>query len=494
MMKVHFRNILIASAALLAVVACNKETRPDDGATLTPILLNATEAGTNRHLNNGTFSETKAMLDETSFAKSGNLIKIYDYFTPAGETSPETTPYIDDQIKSNGPGNVIWPFVNQRYNWTPDGSHKFFGWLAEDKNMTLYNTPEGFFGKDFKYENQVIKIPTKTLNEKTDAFDFMYSNVHVRDLNTNPDYATAVPLEFAHLFTAFSVAAQNMSPNFDITVQSVSIEGLMNTRSATINYTDAGDGEYPVVEYANKSNDNANSPDYSFAPAYQLGTNFVDMSTKTTDRNYLMSWPMSTAESENVILTIKYTVNNDPTVITKNIPLSGKEWAAGTKNNINITFKDKEIILTCEVEPWVWEEQEIDFTDAISVTQTMKNQWVNANVNYETGEVILKQSVDQVASVKFQIDSPRGATWTAALIMIEGTTDAVQFVDGYKYGKVGEPGEIRLRITKDTPKENRNTYYLRVTVQTADGNTIIATGLTGSNNYEEFMIIQNLIN
>ena len=484
-MKLNFKYILFASAAILAAVACNKETRPGHNVTDYPIEFCATESGA-----------TKAMLDEETFAKAGNLIKIYDYFTPAGETSPQTTPYIDDHIKSNGPGNVIWPFVNQRYNWTPDGSHKFFGWLAEDKNMTLYNTPEGFFGTGFGYANQVVTIPSKTLNEVTPAFDFMYSNVHVRDLNTNPDYATAVPLEFAHLFTAFSIAAQNMSPNFDITVQSVSIEGLMNTRSATINYTNAGDGEYPAVEYANMSNDNSNSPDYSFAPktAYPLGTNLVDMSTGTTDRKYFMSWPMSTAEAENVTLTIKYTVDNDPTVITKNISLSGKEWAAGTKNNINLTFKDKEIILTCEVEPWVWEEQEIDFTDAISVTQTMKNQWVNANVNYETGDVILKQSVDQVASVKFQIDSPRGATWTAALIMIEGTTDAVQFVDGYKYGKVGEPGEIRLRIAKDTPKENRNTYYLRVTVQTADGNTIIATGLTGSNNYEEFMIIQNLIN
>ena len=481
-MKVKFRYILFASAAILAAVACNKEARPGHNVTDYPIEFCATESGA-----------TKAMLDEETFAKAGNLIKIYDYYTPAGETSPETTPYIDDQIKSNGPGNVIWPFVSQRYNWTPDGSHKFFGWLAEDKNMTLYNTPEGFFGTGFGYANQVVTIPTKTLNEATPAFDFMYSNVHVRDLNTSPDYATAVPLEFAHLFTAFSIAAQNMSPNFDITVQSVSIEGLMNTRSATINYTNAGDGEYPVVEYANKSNDNANSPDYSFTPAYQLGTNFVDMSTKTTDRNYLMSWPMSTAESENVTLTLKYTVDNDPTVITKNIPLSGKEWVAGKKNNINLTFKDKEIILQCVVMDWIPQDEIIDFSDQVIVENTIT--WENVrSVNYDTGEVILYDDTSIEAICNFSFTAPQGATWTASLIPIEGHQDAFEFVGTSKYGAVGVDTPVKLRVTNQAPIAPRHVCYLRITIQTADGRTIVVKNMIAGKDNQEFKVIQNLIN
>ena len=134
------------------------------------------------------------MLDETSFAKAGNLIKIYDIYTQAGNTTPDSTPYIDDQIKSEGPGNDIWPFVSQRYNWTPDGTHKFFGWLAEDKNMTEKNTPKSFFGNAFGYDSQVLTIPSTTITADSPQFDFMYSNVHVRDLNTNPDYASSVPL------------------------------------------------------------------------------------------------------------------------------------------------------------------------------------------------------------------------------------------------------------------------------------------------------------
>ena len=472
------------SVALMAAVSCNKEQRPGHDITGYAIEFSATEAGT-----------TKAMLDETSFAKAGNLIKIYDYFTPAGETSPETMPYIDDQIKSNGPGNVIWPFVNQRYNWTPDGSHKFFGWLAEDKNMSDDNTPESFFGTGFGYANQVVTIPSKTLNEATPAFDFMYSNVHVRDLNTNPDYATAVPLEFAHLFTAFSVAAQNMSPNFEITVESVGIEGLMNTRSATLNYANAGDGEYPVVEYANMSNDNANSPDYSYAPSYKLGTNLIDMSTKTTDRNYFMSWPMSVEESENVTLTINYRVDDDPTVITKNIPLSGKEWLAGKKNNINLVFKDKEIILQCIVMDWIPQEEIIDFSDQVTVDVPITwDESTVTSVNYETGEVILFDDTSIEATCHFKFTSPKGATWTASLIPIEGHQDAFEFVGSTKYGAVGVDTPVQLRVTNQAPIAPRHVCYLRITIQTADGRTIVVKNMIAGKDNQEFKVIQNLIN
>ena len=433
------------------------------------------------------------MLDETSFAKEGNLIKIYDIYTQAGNTTPDNTPYIDDQIKSEGPGNDIWPFVNQRYNWTPDGTHKFFGWLAEDKNMNKDNTPESFFGTGFGYASQVITIPSTTINAASPQFDFMYSNVHVRDLNTNPDYATAVPLEFSHLFTAFSIAAQNMSPNFDITVKSITIEGLMNKRSATIDYTNAVDGESPTVTYTSSSNDNPNSPDFSFTPGYELGTNLVDMSTKTTDRNYLMSWPMSAAEAEDVTLTIKYRVNNDPTEITKNISLSGTEWIAGKKNNVNLVFKDKEIILQCIVMDWTPQEEIIDFSDQVVVQNTMT--WENVkSVNYDTGEVILYDDTSIEATCKFSFTAPKGATWTASLIPIEGPQDAFEFVGTSKYGAVGVETPVKLRVTNQAPIAPRHVCYLRITIQTADGRTIVVKNLVPGKDNAEFKVIQNLIN
>ena len=73
------------------------------------------------------------------------------------------------------------------------------------------NTPAEFFGSGFGFSttDQVLTIPSKSMQQGTPQFDFMYSNIYERNLNSNPDYATAVPLEFSHLFTAFSKAAQN---------------------------------------------------------------------------------------------------------------------------------------------------------------------------------------------------------------------------------------------------------------------------------------------
>ena len=488
------RNILILSAVLAAAAGCTKD--PEVNTVDGPIALKATEAGTTKALlDNGTFAATKAMLDEETFAKVGNLIKIYDIYTPAGSAVPDADPYIDDQIKSNGYGNEIWPFVKQKYNWTPDGTHKFFGWMAEDKNMTLYNTPEAFFSNGFSFDTaaQQLTISTKTLNEATPAFDFMYSNVHVRDLNTNPDFGSAVPLEFCHLFTAFSIAAQNMSPNFEITVESISIEGQMNTRSATINYAKAGDAEYPTVTYLSKSNDNPNAADYSYAPSYKLGTNLIDMSTKTTDRNYFMSWPMSVEESENVILTIRYRVDDDEELVTKNISLSGKEWAAGKKNNVNLIFKDKEIILQCIVMDWIPQDEIIDFSDQVIVQNAIT--WENVrSVNYDTGEVILYDDTSIEAICNFSFTAPQGATWTASLIPIEGHQDAFEFVGTSKYGAVGVDTPVKLRVTNQAPIAPRHVCYLRITIQTADGRTIVVKNMIAGKDNQEFKVIQNLIN
>ena len=500
-MKLNFSNILIVSAALLAAVACNKEQRPGYDSTGYPIQFSATDAGA-----------TKAMLDEISFAKAGNLIKIYDYYTPAGATSPDATPYIDDQIKSNGPGNVIWPFVNQRYNWTPDGTHKFFGWLAEDKNMTTAedaaaNTPEEFFGSGFSYANQVITIPAKTLNEATPAFDFMYSNVHVRDLNTSPDYASSVPLEFAHLFTAFSIAAKNVSENLAITIVSIEIEGLMNSRSAVINYTNAADGSYPAVLYGDKSNNNPAVPDYSYAPSFVLTDEFIDMKTKTDKRAYYMSWPMSASEAENVTLTVNYRVNDETEVNSKSISLAGTEWVAGKMNNLNLTFVDKQISLICTVEPWTKETEVIDYAqEVVSVSKKMTWEGVQ-EVNYETGEVILKSDKNAVATCSFRIDTPVGATWTASLILVneDGSIDAFSWVDDTKYGIVGTgiDSVIKLKVNNNAPKAPQHICILRITVQTNDMRTIVVNDLVPdkytdehgiehtTNGYTEFRIIQN---
>lgn len=485
------RNILILSAVLAAAAGCTKD--PEVNTVDGPITLKATEAGT-----------TKALLDNGTFAANGNQVQVYDYYTPAGASTSDV--YINDRAKSEGA--TTWPFVDQRYNWTADGTHKFFGWLHTDVNMDPDQTADAFFGSTLALTTgtQELQIPSKTLKQDTPQFDFMYSDIYVRDLNTDPDYVTAVPLEFSHLFTAFSVAAQNMSRENEITVQSVSIEGLNTTNTATIDFS----GDATSVKYGAGSNDNAAVADYTFNPQMLLGTNLYDVSSKTDasqSREYFLTWPMTAEKAQTVAVTIVYTLNNESTPITKTINLSDNAWEAGKKNNINLVFKDKEIMLICTVMDWFVYDEVIDFSDQVSVSATMT--WENVrSVNYETGEVILFDDVNTPATCKFHILTPKGATWTASLIPIEGHQDAFSFIEETKYGAVGgeQDSFFKLVVNNQAPIAPRHVCKLRVTVQTADGRTIVVKNLVPTqwvdangvshptNGYEEFTVVQNLIN
>ena len=487
---------------LLSALSCTKESGP--------------EAGSDELIAVGAqVAETKAMLDnEDKKFPYNSVITVYDWFDGEGTNNDK---YIMSGVNAQYRGEETWTYVelknslwtnsSAQYHWE-EGTHKFFGWLQWDGSMYVkdkYLTPEEFFGTNFKFANQVLTIPSKTMNQNTDQYDFVYSDIKTIEYSkgNNPG---RVDLKMSHLFTAFSVAAQNMSASNEITVQSISIEGLNTTNTATIDFS----GTATSVTYGTGSNDNAAVPDYTFNPQMLLGTNLFDMSSKTDatkSRKYFLTWPMTEEKAQTVVLTIKYTVNNDNTVITKNVNLPQKAWAAGKKNNINLVFKDKEIMLTCIVMDWNVYDEQIDFSDQVSVSATMT--WENVrSVNYQTGEVILFDDVNTPATCKFHILTPKGATWTASLIPIEGHQDAFSFIEETKYGAVGgeEDSFFKLVVNNQAPIAPRHVCKLRVTVQTADGRTIVVKNLAPTqwvdangvshptNGYEEFTVIQNLIN
>ena len=484
----------------LSALSCTKESGP--------------EAGSDELIAVGAqVAETKAMLDnEDKKFPYNSVITVYDWFDGEGTNNDK---YIMSGVNAQYRGEETWTYVelknslwtnsSAQYHWE-EGTHKFFGWLKWDGSMYVndsYLTPEEFFRNGFSFNNQKLSIGSKTMNQNTDQFDFVYSDIKTVEYSkgNNPG---RVDLEMSHLFTAFSVAAQNMSASNKITVQSISIEGLNTTNTATIDFS----GTATSVTYGTGSNDNAAVADYTFNPQMLLGTNLFDMSSKTDasqSREYFLTWPMAAEKAQSVVLTIKYTVNDDNTVVTKNVNLPQKAWEAGKKNNINLVFKDKEIMLTCIVMDWNVYDEQIDFSDQVSVSTTMT--WENVrSVNYETGEVILYDDVDTPATCKFHILTPKGATWTASLIPIEGHQDAFSFIEETKYGAVGGDSFFKLVVNNQAPIAPRHVCKLRVTVQTADGRTIVVKNLVPTqwvdangvshptNGYEEFTVIQNLIN
>lgn len=161
----------------------------------------------------------------------------------------------------------------------------------------------------------------------------------------------------------------------------------------------------------------------------------------------------------------------------------------------NVGSAGNELKLICEVQPWVPREETIDFTNEVSVSQTMT--WSNVeHVNYETGEVILYNDTTVEATCTFQIDTPVGATWTSSLISIEGNTDAFSWVGETKQGLVGtgQPSVIKFKVNRGTPLSPQHICKLRITLQTLDGRTIVVKNLVpDGKSYKEFTIIQNSI-
>ena len=428
-------------------------------------------------------AQTKALLDATTFETTNNQIKIYDYYT---DGSIATGYYIDDVIKCSTPG--LWPFETESYKWTTDGVHTFFGWLINDVNETELFTPT------FDESSKMLTIPTTTLGQTTAQYDFMYSDIHKRDLNNNP-YFTAVPLEFSHLFTAFKITAANNSSN-DVWLKKVSINGLKNRRGATISYS----GEQPNIQYSYPSDTQKSNFVYEVADA--AGVELTRQEISVYSEDFVLMWPHSQSDFGNAQIKVEYNyqepggplnTNGETVIDMQNM----SDWEAGSKNVVGLMFKDKEISLTCKVEPWNVLEEAIDFTDQISVS--MPITWEESSVDhvdYKTGEVILFSDSLAVAECNFHIDTPAGATWTASLIPIEGHVDAFVIEDGTKYGAVGKDSKIKIRVSNQAPIAPRHVVKLRITVQTADGRTIIGNLMPKETPeaITEFSIIQNLIN
>lgn len=484
-MKVFNLYIMAVATVLLTLVGCTK--KQIDQTPGAEIMLTATEAGA-----------TKALLDNGTFAAIGNRLKIYDYFTPGDSGSPEEGYYIDDIAQSGGA--YTWPFVNNKYQWTSDGVHKFFGWLIEDVNETELFTPT------FDKPSKTLTIPETTLGPNTAQYDFMYSNIHVRNLNTNPDLS-AVPLEFSHLFTAFSIAAKDVAEFNDYILDYIELEGVSVTNSATINYN----GDEPAVTYGGGEPVEGDPYRITFTDGLVLTTNYVDLSNRqdlsavASTRQYMLSWPRA---ARAVKINIGYRAKEINDLVyssyTKSITLTNP-LVAGQKNNINLDFKDKEITLNYLVEPWTVDSEEIDFSDQVTVDEEGTITWdlsTVRNVDYTTGRVLLFDDDDIEATCTFTILTPKGATWTASLISKEGHPDAFRFVEGTKYGTVGGESTIKLVVTNLDPKSPRHVCELLITVQTADGRTIVVDdALTpevdeegNETTYSRFQIIQNVIN
>lgn len=465
---------------LVLCAACTKNEPATSGHLIT---MAAYEAGS-----------TKALLEENTFMASGNELCIYDYYTPVSGTPYF---YIDGATaQSNG---STWPFTGtNKYEWTQDGTHKFYGWMVTDNsNSTLLNVKKLFGTAEnvlpFDKVTQTLTIPQTTLAQDSPQFDFMYSGITPREPAIEGFAPVSIP--FWHLFTAFKITVTNRSHN-KVTLKSVTIQGLKNNGSAVIDYQ----GKAPSVTYTAYDGDGT----FTFEPAGG------SQALQDNDGNaivcelsdFLLMWPQSNRDLSNVKIILVYdyvSVNGDvftdADTTIENLTLDSFE--PGIKNVVGISFMDKRIDLTCTVEPWNKVQEMIDFSEQISVSTPLTwDETTVQSLDVPNGEVVLYSESAAVAVCNFHIDTPVGATWTASLIPVEGASDAFMIVDNTKYGVVGVNSQIKITVNNEAPMAPRHVAKLRITVQTVDGRTIVGNLMPKGTNkaVTEYKIIQNIIN
>lgn len=465
------RNIFIYCIALLTLFSCVKDGHDRDESadriTISPYIPQTKADG---------FIENTVDLNT-----SGYSMVVYDYMAKDNSTGW----YMDGvtmECDANGGWHYSGDYKDSEFLWLDKTNHRFFGWLIMNSAVVA---------PSFSKDDMVLTIPDIEFKSDTPITDFMYSGVQTRDYEkapadgSRPDISS-VDLEMKHLFSAFRFYVKNQRGT-PIEITSVTLKNIYTKKNAQISY-----GRTPEI--------------LSYFPSDP-----VDITGKTdeittgehinafgSDDNYFMVWPQTTEEFASASVEVKFTQGGgaEQTKAFDLTELGQSEWLPGYRYSYNITFTDKEIKLTCVVEDWRVLTENIEFSDQVTVSKTL--DWDENTVEScdETkGEVVLYTDDDMVAVVDFQINSPQGATWTASLIPIEGHQDAFTLVEGSKFGSVGTPSKIKIKVNNQAPIAPRHVCILRITVQTADGRTIVVKNLVPEGKgYEEFRIIQNLIN
>ena len=456
-------------------------------------------------------TSTKGLLDAADLSTSGTKIKVYDYISNfdgevggATVTTSQTVKYFDAMIAYNG--SAIWPYCNPStgaidatiaYPWTKKGTHTFFGWLDTDGKASGLSTSTLFTGSSpsafgFNESTRVLSIPTTVMGESTPQFDFSYASpVSVDAATRTPGSSVSQTLQ--HLFTAFKITATNTSGN-TILLKSVSLRGMKNSRSATIDFKTVP----PTVSTANLSA--VNIPLFTYdAPvnADPYGPVFVDLDEELDElmpNQFLLMWPQTYAELTDATLHVVYKVRVttdggdqdsdelEADIVLKNQPVfrtNSTGMDAGKKYIFNLQFKKSTLDIYTNVLPWEYEEFDWDYANrSISARSGMFKDGVLAFYR-GTGESATEPTTDEwsaktmrfisrneVLTGRFYIEAPTLGRWSinayplsaARYFIIEPTSDDIDvYTDNGK-------AEFTVRVNPDLTPASTQTLYFSVSI------------------------------
>lgn len=440
----HISNLASALAALQLLIALPQGcTRIESAEKPSDSILFAPEIVT-----------TKGMLNSEDLSRTGTKIQVYDYLTGfEGSIGNNTNVHKEDvvlyfknKITYNRDTLAYWPYCDPAtsYPWTRTGSHSFFGWLVADQHPEYLDpfTADALVypGQlSFSERNRVLSIPATTMTTTTEQFDFSYTDVTTIDAATRAP-GNAVRLQLKHMFSAFKLTVKNTSGN-TILIKSVTISGMKNRRSATIDFRN----DTTAVQTDNLSS--VDIPIYNYASSGEndYGYPFEDSNDEVTGvlmSDFLMMWPQTyvdlTGATLDVVYRVRTTVNGQDSYsdeLSAHADLSNQKFFkqnstgmdAGTKYVFTIQFKESTIDIHTKVLPWDYEAYDWDYSDhSISAKSGMFKDGVLAFYRYnsQTGEYNVEPTTDEwsaktmrfnarneIMKGRFYIEAPTSGRW-----------------------------------------------------------------------------------
>lgn len=454
----------------LAALSCTKESPSGPDHTDSPTISIAADV-----------PATKGFIDG-SFPK-GSQITVYDWLDVASGTDSYHMSNVG--VKYSGANAKDWSYTDSKaqYFWV-DGTHNFFGWVTHE-GTGANSTPISYSSLwTFDQSSKILKVENYTVTPNN-VYDFVYSDiVSVPYSKGNTPTPDMVMLDMKHLFTAISFGVINNTRS-NIVIKEFSINDLYSTNSASIRY-DIQNGEV-VTSYgagvkqtgAYRTATNVSLDGRSGAVSYN------NVFTSSNNQEYMIMWPHEASKlhsSENpstdangvvtypgsYLMYIKYTMDDVPYEKRINFP-EGTSWDAGKKYHYDLEFADKTIKLTCTVNPWKYNDFDIDFaTETVTMKASGALTWSQTASTVEGYNVYIKNNQPAVGS--FHFDTPKGGNWIATL---SGDVDA--FYLEPSTGAINETSS-QIRVVPIHTGDRERDYKVTVEffVRRSDGRTIAA--------------------
>ena len=455
-MKKAYRYLTFAVIAALGV-ACSKNPVAD-------------ETGTGDYMISFGKVATKAASDPVADPDKKLQIKVYDYFTKAGETAESE--YFNDIIqeaKTSTADAPVWAFLGGSHAWKA-GSHEFIGWVSTDEQGEA---------SGFSYADKALTLAEAELpGEKN--LDYRYAaDTTVSWVKADKD--KTVELKVKHLSSAltYTLNDDNAPANKSFKIKSVTVGNVVTKAAAAVTYE--GDGE----------------PAVAFTPNTTKGNVALLADTETC------VWPQ-TIDGTTATLTVVYDestttgegeeAQTTTAEKTATIKLPATTWESGKVYNYDIVVVDKSIELVLHVADWTDKTGSVTYGTGNIVTAVALEYTSGAAITTGGGRRrnnYFATANDPIVAY-FSVYAPTDGQWkikitgdTSVLVVTSEDGEKTTFTEGEGDdavsgeqiigdigGEDGKTGRVTFQIERGASATATSTIQLNFLVVTADGREI----------------------